>query len=83
MDPFRIKFYDFHKLKVQKIHIELQSAEHLSPQLYAKRHYVILAKALDGIWLVAHACAVLCCGTRRLTAAITVAKHFELDKRIV
>ena len=25
----------------------------------AKRHYVILAKALDGIWPVGHACAVL------------------------
>ena len=26
----------------------------------AKRQYVILAKALDGIWPVGHACAVLC-----------------------
>ena len=37
----------------------------LKPQegkrLDAKRHYVILAKALDGIWPVGHACAVLCC----------------------
>ena len=36
----------------------------LNPQeggrLDAKRHYVILAKALDGIWPVGHACAVLC-----------------------
>ena len=36
----------------------------LDPQeggrLDAKRHYVILAKALDGIWPVGHACAVLC-----------------------
>ena len=36
----------------------------LNPQeggkLDAKRHYVILAKALDGIWPVSHACAVLC-----------------------
>ena len=35
----------------------------LNPQeggrLDAKRHYVILAKALDGIWPVGHACAVL------------------------
>ena len=29
-------------------------------RLDAKRHYVILAKALDGIWPVGHACAVLC-----------------------
>ena len=28
--------------------------------LDAKRHYVIRAKALDGIWPVGHACAVLC-----------------------
>ena len=34
-------------------------------RLDAKRHYVILAKALDGIWPVGHACAVLCWGTRR------------------
>ena len=27
-----------------------------------KRHYVILAKALDGIWPVGDASAVLCCG---------------------
>ena len=27
-------------------------------RLDAKRHYVILAKALDGIWPVVHACAV-------------------------
>ena len=36
----------------------------LNPQkggtLDAKRHYGILAKALDGIWPVVHACAVLC-----------------------
>ena len=34
-------------------------------RLDAKRHYVILAKALDGIWPVGHAyaCAVLCWGT--------------------
>ena len=32
-------------------------------RLVAKRHYVILAKALDGIWLVCYACAVLCWGT--------------------
>ncbi len=36
----------------------------LNPQeggrLDAKRHYVISAKALDGIWPVGHACAVLC-----------------------
>ena len=35
----------------------------LTPQeggrLDAKRHYVIQAKAPDGIWLVGHACAVL------------------------
>ena len=31
-----------------------------SGRLDAKRHYVILAKALDGIWPVGHACAVLC-----------------------
>ena len=31
-----------------------------SKRLDAKRHYVILAKALDGIWPVGHACAVLC-----------------------
>ena len=35
--------------------------EHLSSKrLDAERHYVILAKALDGIWPVGHACAVLC-----------------------
>ena len=33
-----------------------------SGRLDAKRHYVILAKALDGIWPVGHACAVLCWG---------------------
>ena len=31
-----------------------------SKRLNAKRQYVILAKALDGIWPVGHACAVLC-----------------------
>ena len=31
-----------------------------SKRLDAKRHYVILAKTLDGIWPVGHACAVLC-----------------------
>ena len=31
----------------------------ISKRLDAKRHYVILAKALDGIWPVGHACAVL------------------------
>ena len=35
----------------------------LNPQeggrLDAKRHYVILAKALDAIWPVGHACAAL------------------------
>ena len=31
-----------------------------SKRLDAKRHYVILAKALDGIWQVGHACPVLC-----------------------
>ena len=36
-----------------------------SKRFDAKRHDVILAKALDGIWLVGHACAVLCWGTRR------------------
>ena len=48
----------------------------LNPQeggrLDAKRHYVILAKALDGIWPVGHACAVLCCG---MTAAAAPAHH--------
>ena len=34
-----------------------------SRRLDAKRHYVIWAKALDGIWPVGHACAVLCRGT--------------------
>ena len=34
-----------------------------SKRLDAKRHYVIWAKALDGIWPVGHACAVLCWGT--------------------
>ena len=41
----------------------------LNPQegqrLDAKRREVILAKALDGIWSVGHACAVLCWSTRR------------------
>ena len=31
-----------------------------SRRLDAKRHYVILSKALDGIWPVGHGCAVLC-----------------------
>ena len=31
-----------------------------SKRLDAKRHYVILAKALDGVWPVGHACEVLC-----------------------
>ena len=34
-------------------------------RLDARRHQVILAKALDGIWPIGHACAVLCWGTRR------------------
>ena len=38
-------------------------------RLDAKRHYVILAKALDGIWPVSHACVVLCSGTRRRRAS--------------
>ena len=29
-------------------------------RLDARRHYVILAKALDGIWTVGHACAMPC-----------------------
>ena len=48
----------------------------LNPQeggrLDAKRHYVILAKALDGIWPIGHAYAVLCCGT---AAAGASAQH--------
>ena len=35
-------------------------------------HYVILARALDGIWPVGHACAVLCWGT---AAAGASAQH--------
>ena len=39
----------------------------LNPQegarLDAKRHHVILAMALDGIWPVGHCCAVLCSDT--------------------
>ena len=31
-----------------------------SKRFDAERQYVILAKALDGIWPVGHACAVLC-----------------------
>ena len=31
-----------------------------SGRLDAKRHYIILAKALDGIWPVGHGCVVLC-----------------------
>ena len=34
-----------------------------SKRLDATGHYVILAKAPDGIWPVGHACAVLCWGT--------------------
>ena len=49
----------------------------LNPQeggrLDAKRHYVILAEALDGIWPVGHACAVLCWG--RAAAAGAPAQH--------
>ena len=40
-----------------------------SRRLDAKRHYVIWAKALDGIWPASHACAVLCWGTRRHASA--------------
>ena len=32
----------------------------ISKRFDAKRHYAILAKALDGIWPVGHACAMLC-----------------------
>ena len=43
-----------------------------SRRLDAKRHYVIWAKALDGIWPVGRACAVLCWGT---AAAGASAQH--------
>ena len=39
----------------------------------AKGHYVIVAKPLDGIWPVGHACAVLCWGTA--AAAGATAQH--------
>ena len=39
-------------------------------RLDAKRHYVILAKALDGIWPVGHACAVLYCAEAPAAAAV-------------
>ena len=49
----------------------------LNPQeggrLDAKRHYVVLAKALDGIRPLGHACAVLCWGTAATTG--TPAQH--------
>ena len=41
-----------------------------SKRLDAKRHYVILAKALDGIWPVGHACAVLCRDTAAMPTDI-------------
>ena len=44
-------------------------------RLDAKRHYVILAKALDGIWPVGHACAVLCWGTSRKPPCPSTALH--------
>ena len=46
-------------------------------RLDAKRHYVILAKALDGIWPVGHACAqhntAHACGST--AAAVASAQH--------
>ena len=46
----------------------------LNPQeggrLDAKRHYVMLAKALDGIWPVSHACALRHGGGRCLSTAL-------------
>ena len=38
--------------------------------LDAKSHYVILALALDGIWPVGHACAVLCWGDDLMSLGI-------------
>ena len=44
-----------------------------SGRLDAKRHYVIRAKALDGIWPVGHhACAVQCCAE---ASAAAVPQH--------
>ena len=43
-----------------KIFVNLVVNTLSSRRLDAKRHYVIGAKALDGIWPVVHACAVLC-----------------------
>ena len=54
----------------------------LNPQeggrLDAKRHYVILAKALDGIWPVGHACGVLRRGGECLSTALH--RHGQLAK---
>ena len=67
MDPFQIKIGNFHKFNSSKttyLNFEFPGKWIINPQeggrLDAKRHYVILAKALDGIWTVGHACAVLC-----------------------
>ena len=67
MDPFQTKFHDAHELNSSKttyLTFKFAGTCLLNPQeggrLDAKRHYVILAKALNGIWPVGHACAVLC-----------------------
>ena len=63
MDRFRSKSSMFTNFEFKNYISELKKWM-LNPQeggrLDAKRHYVILAKALDGIWSVGHACAVLC-----------------------
>ena len=59
MDPFQINSMIFIHLIFENYISELQISEWiLNPQeggrLDAKRHYVILAKALDGIWPLGH-----------------------------
>ena len=70
MDPFQIKFNNCHQFNSSKtiyMNFEMLAWWMLNPQeggrLDAERYYVIFAKALDGIFPVGHACAVLCWGT--------------------
>ena len=64
MDPCQIRFINFHKSNsptTTYLHFKFPGRWMLTPEeggrLDAKRHYVILAKALDAIWPIGHACA--------------------------
>ena len=52
-----------HKCFTAKCSRQMFHGKMFTANVHTKRHYVIAAKALDGIWPVGHACAVLCWGT--------------------